>query len=323
MKKLVLLALSSAVLHGTAFAQAPAFPNKPVRIVSTFSTGAGPDVFLRLVADQLSKRWGQPVIVENKSGGSGFIAASDARRAAADGYTLFHADGVNFTAIPHLYKRMPYDAEKDFVPVSPIHHSYFFVAVSAQSKWNSINDLLAEAKAKPGTVTFGSWQIGSVAHLGGELLNEQADVRMTHVPFKDNSQLYTSVANGEVGWAYGSSGSAGPLQKAGKLKFLALAGPERLDNYRSVPTVSEAGGPKDFQVSGWVGFFAPQGTPKNIVDQINKATQEVLKNPDIAAKMVEFGYMPLLLSPEDIQAQIKRESTSYGQIIKNINLTLD
>ncbi|MDX3904086.1 MAG: tripartite tricarboxylate transporter substrate binding protein [Pigmentiphaga sp.] len=324
MRKLVyfLAAAGSTLLVHTAALAQQEFPTRPVRIISAFSTGSGPDAMLRIVAERLSKKWGQPVVVENKPGGSGFIAASEVKRAAADGSTLFHADGLNFTAIPYMYSKMPYKVE-DFAPIVPLHHSYFFIAVSAQSNWNSVGDLLAAARAKPGRVTYGSWQIGSVAHLNGAALEDTAKVKMTHVPFKDNSQLYTSVANREVDWAFATAGSAGALQKAGKLKFLALAGPERLSTHTSVPVVGEGGGPAGFEASGWVGLFAPAGTPKTTVAKINADVISVYKQPDVPPKMVDFGYMPLLITPEEAAAKVKSEGAAYARLVKEIGLTLD
>ncbi|NYE26205.1 Bug family tripartite tricarboxylate transporter substrate binding protein [Pigmentiphaga litoralis] len=312
-----------ASLPSLATAADANWPTRPVRVVSAFSTGSGPDAMLRLVADRLSRTWGQQVVVENKPGGSGFIAANDAKRATPDGNTLFHADGLNFTAIPHMYKKLPYDPVKDFMPVIPLHHSYFFVAVAANSPWKTAGDMLAAAKAKPGTVTYGSWQIGSVAHLGGAQLEAASGTRMTHVPFKDNSQLYTSVANGEVDWAFGTAGSAGPLQKAGKLRFLALAGPERLSTHPDVPTIGDAGGPKGFEASGWVGLFAPAGTPPDIVDKINRDIAAIVATPDMQPRMMDFGYMPLAIKPADVRALIDKESAQYAKVVKTINLSLD
>lgn len=306
-----------------AGAAAQGYPTKPVRVVSAFSTGSGPDAMLRLVAERLSRAWGQQVIVENKPGGSGFIAAGDAKRSAPDGYTLFHADGLNFTAIPHMYKKLPYDAEKDFSPVIPLHHSYFFIAVSAQSPWNSAGDLIAAAKARPGQVTYGSWQVGSVAHLGGAQLEAASGTKMEHVPFKDNSQLYTSVANGGVNWAFGTAGSAGPLQKAGKLKFLALAGPKRLSTHPDVPTVGESGGPAGFETTGWVGLFAPAGVPVAIIDKINQDIARIVNEPEMQPRLMDFGYMPLPISPSEVSALIRKESVQYAQTIKKMGLTLD
>ncbi|MDH2237951.1 tripartite tricarboxylate transporter substrate binding protein [Pigmentiphaga sp. GD03639] len=324
MKKTITAAAAAFMLANTpAFGQASKYPAKPVRIVSAFSTGSGADAMLRIVADRLSKAWGQAVVVENKPGGTGFIAAADVMRSPADGYTLFHADGLNFTAVPHLYKKIPYDAQKDFVPVIPLHHSNFFIAVSSQSKWNSAGDLLAAAKAAPGRVTYGSWQIGSVAHLAGAALETASGTHMTHVPFKDVGQLYASVANGDVDWAFGTPGSAGPLQQAGKLKFIGWAGTERLATYPDVPLVGESGGPAGFQVSGWVGLFAPAGTPKTLVDQVNKDVTALYSQADIPPKMIQFGYMPLLIKPQEVSALIRKESEAYAKIVKENNLTLD
>ena len=311
---------ASACLASSAFAQG--FPAKPVRIVSAFSAGSGPDAMLRLVAERLSKAWEQQVIIDNRPGGSGFVAVAEVKKAPADGYTLLHADGLNFTAIPHLYKKAPYEAV-DFDPVTPVHRSYFFITVSTNSPWKSVADLVATAKAKPGEVTYGSWQVGSVAHLGGAALEEATGTRMNHIPFKENSQLYTGVANGDVNWAFGTAGSAGPLQRAGKVRFLALAGPQRLAAYPEVPTVAESGGPARFEASGWVGLFAVRGTARATSEKIAADLANALSGADIRARMSEFGYEAVPMSPAQTARLVATESLHYAQVVKRSEISLD
>lgn len=315
--------LAGLASHG-AWAQAPAqaYPSQPVRIVSAFSAGSGPDAMLRMVSERLAKLWGQPVMIDNRPGGGGFIAIAEAKKAPANGLTLLHADGLNFTAVPHLYKKVPYEVS-DFTAVSPIHRSYFFIAVAANSPWKSFGDLVATAKAKPGEVTYGSWQIGSVAHLGGAALEAATGTRMNHIPFRDNGQLYSSVSNGDVTWAYGSAGSTGPLARAGKLRYLALAGPQRLSTHPSVPTVSEAGGPAGFEVSGWVGLFAPRGTTAPVTEKIVTDLTKVLEDAELRSKMIEFGYEAVPMSPAQTKRLIDKEAPQFAEVIKRSAISLE
>lgn len=324
MKTIALSLVAALVLApGVSNAQSTDYPARTVRIVSAFSAGSGPDAMLRLASVRLSALWKRPVVVENKPGGSGFIAVSEVKRAQADGYTLLHADGLNFTAIPHMYRTLPYDAVKDLAPITPLHSSNFFVTVSSKSKWNSVGELLAEARGRPDRVTYGSWQIGSVAHLGSAALDLAAGTRMTHIPFRDNGQLYAAVAAGEVDWAFGSAASAGPLQQAGRLKFLALAGPEPLPTHPSVPVMGGSGGPAGFEVSGWVGLFSPAGTPQVVIDKINGDIASILAQADLQPRMREMGYFPLAIKPEAMAERIRRESAAYAKTIKEIRLALD
>lgn len=326
MKKLltkVFFLLAAAPVFLTGFAHAQTYPSKPIRIVSAFSAGSGPDAMLRMVSDKLGKLWGQPVIVDNKPGASGFIAVAEARRSGTDGYTLLHMDGLNMTAIPHMYKKLPYDAETDIEPISPIHGSYFFVAVSSDSPWNNMSDLIKAAKKDPGTVTYGSWQVGSVAHLFAASLETATGTKMMHIPFKDNSQLYTSVARQDVRWAFGSAASAGPLVKAGKLKFLAIAGPNRESTYPQVPTMAESGGPAGFSARGWVGLFAPKGIPMTIAEKISADLSRVLSEPELKAKMTELGYDPMAIKPAETRALVAAQSKEFKVVVQRSGVTLD
>ena len=319
---LSIVAIAGALTLGSQ-AMAQAFPNRPVRIITAFSAASGPDVMLRHVAEGLSKKWKVPVVVDNRPGGSGFIAISEAKQASPDGYTLLHIEGVNVTAVPHMYAKVPYDAKKDLVPITPLHGNYFFVAVPATSPWTRMDQLIAEARKAPGKVSYGSWQVGSIAHIGGEMLADRSNASMLHVVFKQNTMLYQSLARGDVDWAYASIASAGALEKAGKIRFLALAGPSREAARPDVPTVTESGGPEGLEASSWVGVFARSGTPASVVTQINADLQAVLASAPIVHAMQEVGYSAMYMTPNATTAMIDKQDRDLGAIIKKINLKLD
>ena len=209
------------------FASAQAFPSKPVRIITPFPVGGGPDGVARLVADKLSKSWGQPVVVENRPGGNGFIAIDAFKRGAKDGHDLIVLDNVHLAAYPSLFKKLPYDTAKDFDTLLPLFKTHFFFTVGTGSKYKTVADIVADAKARPGKLNYGSWSVGNPVHLGSELFESATGTQMEHVIFKETTQLYTSVSTGEIDFALGSAATAGPLYRAGKLRLLAFAGPQR------------------------------------------------------------------------------------------------
>jgi tripartite-type tricarboxylate transporter receptor subunit TctC len=273
--------------------QAQTFPTKPVRIITPFPVGSGPEGVARLVADKLSKTWGQPVTVENRPGGNGFIAIDAFKRGATDGHDLIQLDNVHLTAYPHLFKKLPYNVAVDFDVLLPLFKTYFFFATAADSKYKNVADIVADAKANPGKLNYGSWSVGNPVHLGSALFETVTGTEMQHVIYKETSQLYTGVATGELAFAMGSNATAGSLYRAGKLKFLAIAAPKRLAAFKDVPTVAEAGGPKDFEVSGWTAMAAPKGLPKSVADKINADTPRPWPSP-MCAKNLSLLVMNLL-----------------------------
>ena len=253
----IALTFCSMALAFAAQAQTQGYPTKPVRTVLPYSAGSGPDAVVRQVGEKLSRAWGQQLLVDNKPGANGWLAVGEVKRAAADGYTLMAVDNTHMTLQPHLYKQLPFSPTKDFEPVAPLYSTYFFIVVPADSPWKSVTDLVAAAKARKGELTYGTWGMGSVAHVGTAMLETATDTQMTHVPFKELPQLYTAVATGEVAWAFGTAATVGPLYRAKKVKLLAIAAPKRLAGYTDVPTVAEAGGPAGFELKTWVALFAP------------------------------------------------------------------
>ncbi len=319
--RLLVAACAAFALSGAALAQG--YPNKPIKIITPFPAGQGPDVLLRILADKMGKTLGQAIIVDNRPGASGFIAFEAAKRAAPDGYTLVQIDSFQVGTQPHLFSKLPYAVLKDFEPVTPLIKNGFFVTVPANSKWRTMGDLIAAAREKAGAVSYGSWNVASPAHLGGMLLESATGTKMTHIPFKETSQLYQSVANGEVDWALGSAASAGPLRRAGKLKFLAVAAPGRTAGYTDIPTAKESGAPAKWEVSGWNGLLAPKGTPQDIVMTINDAVAKAMKEPDVLEKLATFTYEPYTMKPAEMTRLMEQEIAKWGPTIKQAGIKLD
>jgi len=321
-KRLFLLAalVFAVFAHGVA---AQPFPAKPVRIITPFPPGSGPDTVLRVVGEKLTKTWGQQVIVENRPGANGFIAMEAAKKAPADGYTLVQMDDAHMSLQPHLYKNIPYALAKDFEPVSTLFRTYFFVVVPANTSWKNMTDLVAAAKAKPGDLTYGSWFIGSPGHLGAAMLEAATGTQMVHVPFKEMSQLFSAVANNDVAWSFGSAASAGPLYRASKVKFMAVAAPKRVAGFETIPTVAEAGGPANFEVKAWVALFAPKGTPAPVIAKINQDLAKALAEPDVREKFATMGFEPFVSAPNDMPKMVEDDTRRYGDIVKRAKISIE
>lgn len=304
-------------------AAADAFPTRPVRVFTPFPAGSGPDAALRVLAEQLSLKWGQPVLVDNRPGGNGFIAAGVFKQGATDGHDLILLDSNHTTTHPSTFKKLPYDVVRDFVPISMILRTPFFIAVAADSPYKSIDELLAAAKPKPGAINYGSWFIGSPGHIGALRLERFKDVKMTHVPYRDFGQLYAAVSNKEVDWALASAASGQSMERGGRIRFLALAAPVRDPLYPDVPATAEIASLKGFEVSAWAGIFGPQGMPPAIRSQISADIAQIMARPEIAERNRTFGYEVPKLSPQAFTELIARETNEWREIIKAVDLRLD
>lgn len=303
---------------------AASFPDKPVTLVSAFAPGSGPDAVLRLVAEKLGKRWNQRVLVENRPGGGGFIAIDATRRAAADGYTLLQLDSEHLAALPLLYKSRNFETLKAFEPVSALFRTPFLLAVAADSNLKTVSDVVASASAKPGRVSFGSWGIGSPGHLGGEQFEMLTGAQMQHVPYREVSQLFSSVAVGDVDWSFGSLPSSQGAYRAGKLRYLAVAAPKRLPQMPQVPTFAEAGGPTaGLEVNSFVVLVAPRGLPAALRGRLNDDVQKALAEPDVKARFDTFAFEPLAWAPDEIERQAGAKSRTYGELVKRKNISLE
>jgi len=314
--------LATTLAGGAAHAD-DAFPSKPVTLVTAFPAGSGPDAVLRLLAEKLGKAWNQRVTVDNRPGGGGFIAFDAARRGAADGSLLLQLDSEHLAAVPHLYKARNFETLKVFEPVVALYRTPFMVTVPTASPWKTMADLVAAAKASPDKVSFGSWGIGSPAHLGGEQLELSTGTAMVHVPFREMSQLFGSVGSGDVNWSFGSLPSSQGAYKAGKLRYLAVAAPKRLPQMPEVPTVAEAGGPAGLEVNSFVVLVAPRGLPTALRDRLNADVRKALAEPDIQARFDTFAFEPLAWSPAEIETQAAAKSRTYGELVRRKRISLE
>nr|WP_315241355.1 tripartite tricarboxylate transporter substrate binding protein [uncultured Albidiferax sp.] len=314
-------ALAAAVPH---LAMAQEWPTKTVRIVNPYPVGGAPDAIARVLSEKLSKKWGQPVVIENKPGGNGFIAIDAFKRGAKDGHDLLQLDSVHLAAYPFMFKKLPYDVNVDFEPIAPMFQSFLFYVVPTNSKYKKMTDIIADAKANPGKINYGSWSIGNPVHLGVEELEQLTGTKFEHVLYKETTQLYTSVATGELGFSIGSAGTAGGMYRAGKLRFLAVAGPKRMEAYPDVPTVAESGGPAaPYEVSGWNTIVGPKGLAPAVQDKIRKDIAEVMALPEVKEKFLNFGYVPLNLDKQQFAAFVQSETKRHANIIKKAKIELE
>lgn len=320
MKRFVLLFLALLV---PAAAMAQAFPARPVKLVTPYSTGVGPDLYMRALADVLQKDWGQGVIVEAKPGGNGFIAIEQVKKAQPDGHELLVLANSHLTINPVLFKNVPYDPQADLTPIAGLYRTYFFVAVKSDGPYQSIKDLIAGAKAKPGKLTYGTPYVGSPSHLGSAVFEHETGTQMVHVPFKDTLQIFTSIANGEVDWAVATASSTAPMVKAGRVKLIAVAAPKRLPSHPDVPTVAEAGGPKDFEVESWLVLVGPRGLAPDLARKIGADVQKALASPEMQKRTTALGFETMQASPAEITAKVKAELKTNADVVKRVGAKPD
>ena len=322
-RRSLFLAAAAAASLAALTAQAQEFPSKPVRLLTPFPAGAGPEGVLRVLAEKLQRKWGKPVIVENKPGANGFIAIDAWKQGAKDGHDILQLDNVHLAAYPHLFKKLPYDAAKDFELIAPLFRTYFFVAVPANSPYKTVGDIVKDAKANPGKLNYGSWSVGNPVHLGSALLESMTGTEMQHVIYKETSMLYTGVANGELNFALGTLATAGPLQRSGKLKFIAVTAPKRHPAFPDVPTVAESGGPANYELTGWTTLAVPKGLPKATLDKIQQDVEQALAEPEMQERFKTSGYEAFPTTRDQFNAFIAAESKKYGEVVAKTKASLD
>ncbi|MEJ7687057.1 MAG: tripartite tricarboxylate transporter substrate binding protein [Variovorax sp.] len=319
-----LLALAALPFAEHAKAQAPAgLAAGPVRITSTLPTGSGPDTVARVIAEKLQAKWGHPVIVDAKPGGAGVVAINIVKTAAPTGNDLVVADVGNLSINPLIFKKLSYDPEKDLVPVALLYKTAFFVVVNADGPFKSLKDLTAAAASKSKPLTYGSNAVGGPIHLGSARFEGALGVEMTHVPYKETSQLYAAVSTGEVDWAFGSIATAGPLVRAGKLRFLAVADEARSPALPDIPTLQEAGGPRNVDVLSWVALMAPRATPAAVVNEINAGVNEALMQPDVKSRFATFGFVANPGPAQQVADLMKADRARYAEVLKRVKVSID
>jgi len=312
------IAAFCGLLFAALAAQAQPYPSKPVRLVVPFSAGGSTDMISRTLGQKLSEMWGQPVVIDNRPGGSTIIGTDIVARSAPDGYTLL-VTPASFTIVPSLIDKLPYDPAKDFEPITLINTTPLVVVVNLSVPAKSIQELIALAKAKPGALNFGSAGAGGSNHLAGELFNVMAGVRIVHIPYKGNAPALTDLLGGHVDLVFNGLTSALPLINAGKLRALAVTSLTRSGALPDVPTLDEVG-LKGFQAVAWNGLSAPGRTPKDVIRRINVDALKVIHSPEFVEHLKAEGSDAIGGSPEQFAAFVREETAKWNKVIKLANV---
>ncbi len=311
----LLLLLVVCALPAAPVAMAQTYPTKPVKLVVPFPPGGSLDLTGRLLAQKLTEAWGQTVVVENRPGAGGNIGADLVAKSAPDGYTILMGALSTHAVNPNLYAKMPYDAAKDFAPISLIAITPNVLVVNAASPVNNVREFIAYAKANPGKLSFGSGSTGSAGHLAGELFKVETGTDAVHVPFKGSAPAMQALLAGDTQFMFDNLASAMAQVKAGKLKALAVTTAKRSPLAPALPTMAEAG-LSGFDITTWYGLFAPAGTPPAIVAKWNADVTRILNSPDVHARLIADGAEPAPNTPEQFSQMIASELTKYARIVK-------
>lgn len=314
MKFTVRLRLTAMVLAllfiGEALAQ-----GKPVRLVVPFGAGGAPDVIARLMAPPISENLGAPVVVDNRPGATGIIAAEYVKGSPPDGTTLFVADSAHFAISPALRANLPYDPQKDFVPVIEVASSMIYIAVQAQNEAKNVQDLVALAKKRPQGLTYGSSGTGTPHHLAVELLKLQSGGNFVHVPFKGVQQSVPALLSGDVDIVVAGPASLLPHVRAGKVRMIAAVNPTRWSRMPEIPTIAESGF-SQYGLDVTIGLLAPAGTAPGVVRRLNEGIAKALRNPDLAGKANEIGLEMIAGTPEQFASSMARQREQYTKVVK-------
>jgi tripartite-type tricarboxylate transporter receptor subunit TctC len=314
---LAMLFAMSSLISATAAAE---YPDKPIRILATAAPGAATDTTARLVADYMSKALKQQVIVDNQAGGGGNIALGMAARAPADGYTLV-ITSTGFVAAPFLYSKIPYDAEKSFAPISQIVAYYNVLVTSPGFQGKTLPEYLAYAKAHPNEVTLGGGNVGGQGWIMLMKLNKMADVRVKYLAYKGSGPALVDAMGGHINSVFSDPASLSQQVAEGKLRAIGVTSPKRTKAFPNVPTIGEV--VPGYAQEGWVGIFAPAGTPKEIVALLSKTVADAVKDPTVRQRFIDGDFAPIGSSPDEFAALIKSDLATYGKIITDVGIKLE
>lgn len=316
-----LLALTALALCTPFVTADEKWPSKPIKIIVPYAPGGGADAVIRVLTDRLGDRLGQPVVVENRPGASGYIGAKAVASAAPDGYTLLLGFDGSLVVAPHLIKA-PFDALKDFTPITKINDATLILAAHPSVPAKSLRELIDYSKTQAAPLGFGSSGPGTTTHLAGELLALQSGARLQHVPYKGGGQAVTDVVGGQVPLIYTVIPTISGFTKDGRLRAIAVSSAKRTTVLPDVPTMAESG-LSGFEVSSWYGLLAPARTPKEIVDRLQRELSAVVQLPEIRERYQKSGFEPVGNKPEEFAQQISADSARWGKLVKDMNLRIE
>ena len=308
--------------QATSVAQtASSFPNQPVRMVVPYPPGGPTDITARVVAAEMSKTIGQNIVIDNRPGASGMIGSEMVTKATPDGYTLL-ANASIHVINPSVYPDMRFDAIKDFTPITQLAQVPLVLVVPANSPIKSVKDLVEYAEANPGKVNFGSAGSASAQHLAGESFKIAAGIQMQHIPYKGSAPALTDLAGGQLQLMFDSMPSATPMINSGKLRAIAVTTTTRAKARPDLPTIAESGFP-GFDISTWYAYWAPKGTPADVVEKLAASAAQALKNPEVIAKYEAMGAEPVGSTPAQFAAYVESEAKKWSEIVKKSGAKLD
>jgi tripartite-type tricarboxylate transporter receptor subunit TctC len=319
MKRIALRIAAALAAVVPLLAMAQAWPTKPVKLVVPFAAGGATDVIARQLAQKLTEVWGQSVIVENRAGAGGNIGADAVAKAPPDGYTMLMTSGSIVAANPYMYKNMGFDPAKDLAPVTNVGSGPQIIVVSADFPAKDLKELIAYAKANPKAINFGSAGIGTQTHLAGENLAYAANVNMTHVPYKGEAAAMTDLMGGQIQMVPANFAAALPHIQQGRLRAIAVTSRDRHPQLPDVPAAGET--IPGFVNDGWWGLMVPAGTPREIIDQIQRDSAKILLSDEFRAKFAQQGMVPVANKPAELAAAIREESARWQKVIRERGLT--
>ena len=323
-RRLALIQQALAAIYLVAIGlpvQAQNWPDKPIKLVVPYPAGGNADNTARLLATQLSARLGQQVVVDNRPGGGGTIGAAAVAKAAPDGYTLL-LDATAFTVNPSLFAKLPFDAGKDFAPISLVMQAPLLLVVPTSSPFATVADLVRAAKARPGQITYASAGNGGAQHLAGELFKQGAKMSMTHIPYRGGAPALTDLIGGQVDLMFSATTASGPFVKSGKLRALAISSAQRTPGWEQVPTLAESGLP-NFQVNEWNGLFAPAGTPQPVLQRLEAETRAIVASPEMKKRFAELGVQGVGSSAQEFKAFVQSETAKWAGVIRTSGIRMD
>lgn len=319
-------ALGSTGLLGTALAQTgkAAWPTKPIRLVVPFNAGGATDIIARTVGEALSKRIGQPVVVDNKGGAAGILGTDAVAKAPADGHTLLLTLSTSMLINQFLYTKLPYNPQKDLALITQVAAAPVTLVVHPSVPANNMKELLAYAKSHKGKLSYGSWGTGSYAHLAGAYMSKTTDSDMVHVAYKGEAPMIQELIGGQLQLCFSSALNTKPFIDSGRVKAIGVTGKQRMDILPKVPTIFEQGVQDDaYSIFGWVAMGAPAGIPKEIVDQLSAHLREVAKDPKVVERIAAAGFLPMMNSPQEFQQNYQRDMPIWKALVEAAGARLD